>query len=154
MAAPLKRIVVCATGNSSRGDEGAAVAALRILRNMTKENVILIDCGSSPQGYVNRVRDAHPTSFVMISAVDMGRMPGTVARLDAAAAKRAMDERHMVKPAMLLGYAQGLTDDITVVAIQPKTSAPGRVLSAECRKAAAEAADEVAKIINESLRGC
>ena len=72
-----KRLVILFVGNSHRGDDGAAQLLYRSLRSKVTR-MKLLDCGTSPQDYVEKVGELEPDIIVFVNAIDRSLTPGTI----------------------------------------------------------------------------
>jgi hydrogenase maturation protease len=72
-----KRLVILFVGNSLRGDDGAAQLLYRSLRSKVVR-MKLLDCGTNPQDYVEKVGELEPDIVVFVNAINRSLTPGTI----------------------------------------------------------------------------
>jgi hydrogenase 3 maturation protease len=71
-----KTVIVC-IGNTLKGDDGAAIELYQKLAG--KINTELIDAGTVPENYIQRIIKTKPQTIVLIDAVDFGGSAGQIA---------------------------------------------------------------------------
>ncbi|MBI3858217.1 MAG: hydrogenase maturation protease, partial [Planctomycetes bacterium] len=77
-------MLILGVGNALRGDDAAGLQAARLLRDRVPEGVVVAEFGGDASGLLDDW--AGHESVILIDAVSSGAAPGTVLRLDAAAA--------------------------------------------------------------------
>jgi hydrogenase 3 maturation protease len=71
----IKTVIVC-IGNTLKGDDGAAVELYHKLAGKIKAE--LIDAGTVPENYIQRIIKTRPQTIVLIDAVDFGATAGQI----------------------------------------------------------------------------
>lgn len=71
-----ERVVVAGIGNPIRMDDFVGVRVVQILRGKVSDKVLLIECESVPESYIQQIIDFHPTHILLIDAALLGLNPG------------------------------------------------------------------------------
>jgi hydrogenase 3 maturation protease len=125
------KVVILGVGNKLRSDDGVG----SILANRIKGKVPfeVIDSGTSPENYLEKIIQARPDTVVIIDAVDFGGKPGEFRVLEAQDLKTVnLFSTHNVSIVVLINYLQSnLKADIIILIIQPKSIVLGDKLSPE-----------------------
>ena len=144
------RILICGVGNILNGDDGVASRAIQDLRSeINNVNILLLDCGNEPKNFEKAVLEFEPDRVIIISALDFGRYPGTVDVLKKGRVRSFLSSGHRVKLDLFFNYLQGAIDDVIFIAVQPKTTGPGRHITPEC----VNAVPKVKEMVFEIIRG-
>ena len=72
-----KRVLILFVGNSLRGDDGAAQLIYGTLRNKVSR-MKLLDCGTSPQDYIEKVGELEPEIVFFVNAINRSLTPGAI----------------------------------------------------------------------------
>ena len=125
------KVVILGIGNTLRSDDGVgSILANRIKGKVTFE---VIDSGTSPENYLEKIVQTKPDTVVIIDAVDFGGSPGEFKVLDAQDLKTVnLFSTHNASITLLINYLQSnLKVDIIILIIQPKSVVLGDKLSPE-----------------------
>ncbi len=71
-----ERVVVAGIGNPIRMDDFIGVKIVRDLQGEVSEKVLLIECETVPESYIQQIIDFNPTHVLLIDAAVMGLEPG------------------------------------------------------------------------------
>jgi hydrogenase maturation protease len=141
------RMLVCGVGNAMNGDEKVGRAAIEDLGSeRLGEGVVLLDCGPRPGDYRRSIMERRPGTAVVVSALDTGKPPGTVDVMRSPDARKLLAGRSDVRLQFFLGFLEGFARDVRLIAVQPRTTAPGRPMSPECVNAVRKVREEVLRI--------
>ena len=77
-----KRVVVAGVGNSIRMDDFVGVKIVRDLQGKVSKRVLLIECETVPESFVQQIVDFKPTHVLLIDAAVLGLKPGEVRLVD------------------------------------------------------------------------
>ena len=77
---PPEEITVVGVGNEFRGDDGAGIAAVRLLRGVLPEEIRLVEHSGEGAGLIEEFGSAR--CIIIIDAVRSGAPPGTLHRID------------------------------------------------------------------------
>jgi len=133
----MERAVICGAGNRNRGDEGIGPESLKDMHNeISGENILFIDCNTSPQDKIKEVLDFRPDNVIIISALDMHKGSGIVEDVEIREATRLLSEDHQIDLEMFIGYLRrALEGRIFFIGFQPWSRKEGHGLSPEARNA-------------------
>ena len=70
-----KTVIVC-IGNTLKGDDGAAIELYQKLAGKIKAE--LIDAGTVPENYIQRIVNSEPQMIILVDAVDFGGSAGQI----------------------------------------------------------------------------
>lgn len=73
-----ERVVVAGIGNPIRMDDYIGVIVARNLRGRVSEKVLLIECETLPESYMQQIVDFKPTHILLVDAALLGLNPGEV----------------------------------------------------------------------------
>ncbi len=140
------RVLVIGIGNHSRGDDGAGIHAVRLLRGET--NAEILEMNGEAAALINAWEGA--SAVILIDAVHSGRKPGTIIRLDAHAAKLPGNIFHCSTHSFGLAEAlelaralRRLPPRFVIYGIEGAVFEAGAMLSDEVQIAAREVAERV-----------
>ncbi|MBX5320585.1 MAG: hydrogenase 3 maturation endopeptidase HyCI [Candidatus Bathyarchaeia archaeon] len=71
-----ERVVVAGIGNPIRMDDFIGVKIVRDLYGKVSEKVLLIECETVPESYIQQIVEFNPTHVLLIDAAVMGLEPG------------------------------------------------------------------------------
>jgi hydrogenase 3 maturation protease len=83
------RVVIAGIGNPIRMDDFVGVKIVQDLRGKVSDNVLLIECETVPESFIQRIIDFNPTHVLLIDAAILGSKPG---------------ESRLINPEQLTGY--------------------------------------------------
>jgi hydrogenase 3 maturation protease len=70
------RIVIAGIGNPIRMDDYVGVKIAQDLRGKVSDRVMLLECETVPESYVQQILDFDPTHLLLIDAAFLGLTPG------------------------------------------------------------------------------
>jgi len=128
-----ERVVIAGIGNPIRMDDYVGVKIIQNLRGRVSDKVMLIECESVPESYMQQIIDFNPTHILLIDAAVLGLKPS---------------ESRLVKPEQLTSipafsthmlplriFCEYLTKtikaEIALLLIEPKKTDFGEELSSE-----------------------
>lgn len=127
------KVLILGIGNTMRNDDGAgSILASRI---KDKVSMVVIDAGSGPENYLEKIVKEKPDTIIIFDAVDFGGHAGELKILEAEDIKTAnLFSTHNTSISLVINYLQSnLTADIIILVIQPKSIAFGDKLTKEVR---------------------
>lgn len=71
-----KKIVVAGIGNPIRMDDYVGVKIVQDLRGKVSDNVLLIECETIPENFLQQIVDFNPSHVLLIDAAVLGLKPG------------------------------------------------------------------------------
>ena len=141
-------IVVCGIGNRMRGDDAVGPLVIDKLKGLTK--ALLLDCGEAPESFLGKIEKVRPEKIIVVDAVQMDKLPGTIAIIDTMKIKGIVMSSHNIPMTLFLEYIQTrLKCETVFLGIQPKNIEFNQAITNECKEAVSNAAEEVLKLINQ-----
>jgi hydrogenase 3 maturation protease len=133
-----KRVVVAGIGNPIRQDDYVGLKIVESLRGKVPQNVLLLECETVPESYLQDIEQFQPTHVLLIDAAMLGLKPGE-ARLvdvDSVAASSAFST-HVLPLRIFSEFVKQATGaQITMLLVEPMSMEFGEGLSAEVEAAA------------------
>jgi hydrogenase 3 maturation protease len=71
-----KRVVIAGIGNPIRMDDYVGVKIVQDLQGKVSDKVMLIECETVPESYIQQIIDFKPTHVLLIDAANLGLKPG------------------------------------------------------------------------------
>ena len=71
-----KRVVIAGIGNPMRRDDFVGVKIVESLKGKVPENVLLIECETVPESFIQQIIDFNPTHLMLIDAAVQGLKQG------------------------------------------------------------------------------
>jgi len=143
------RIVIAGIGNPMRMDDFVGVKIAQDLKGKVSGRVMLLECETVPESYVQQILDFDPTHLLLIDAAFLGLKPGE--------AKLVSPEQlvgssafstHMLPLRIFCEYLRKeLKISIALLLIEPKKTDFGEGLEPEI----SSSASKIAKILNKIL---
>ncbi|MEM3616861.1 MAG: hydrogenase 3 maturation endopeptidase HyCI [Candidatus Bathyarchaeia archaeon] len=131
-----EKAVVAGIGNPIRMDDFVGVKVVRDLHGKVSEKVLLIECETVPESFIQQIVDFNPTHVMLIDAAVMGLEPGEC-RLVKPEHLQVFPaiSTHMLPLRVFCDYlAKTLGAKITLLLIEPKNTDFGEGLSPEVEK--------------------
>jgi hydrogenase 3 maturation protease len=118
------RTVVVGVGNPLRGDDAAGCLLARRMRDTP--DVRVIEAEEIPESFVGDIAAAAPNVVVLVDAVDLGALPGTVAVLETDDVAAYAPTTHRLALSLVMDVVQRRTGaDVFLIAVQPLNLAFG-----------------------------
>lgn len=128
-----KRVVVAGIGNPIRMDDFIGVKIVRDLQGNVSEKVLLIECETVPESYMQQIVDFNPSHVLLIDAAVMGLEPGEyrLVKMEHLKVFPAIST-HMLPLRIFCEYVANTTEaKIVLLLIEPKQTDFGEGLSQE-----------------------
>ena len=129
------RILIIGIGNRFRGDDGAGPLLIEHLKG--KVDATLLDAGEEPLNYLGVIDSADPETILVFDTAEMGRPPGSIARLkiedlsqSAALSTHSVPLRHVLKLVEMGTHAE-----LVLFGVQAVTLGLGNGMSPEVESA-------------------
>ena len=144
------RVVIAGFGNPIRMDDFVGVKVVQDLRGKVSDNVLLIECETVPESFIQRIIDFNPTHVLLIDAAILGSKPG---------------ESRLINPEQLTGYpafsthmlplrifceylAKTTTAEIALLLIEPKKTDFGEGLTDEINGSAQNIVNALLEVLH------
>jgi hydrogenase 3 maturation protease len=128
-----ERVVVAGIGNPIRMDDFVGVKVVRDLQGKVSEKVLLIECETVPESFIQQIVDFRPSHVLLIDAAVMGLEPGACRLVKPEHLKVfPAISTHMLPLRVFCDYlAKTLEAKIVLLLIEPKETDFGESLSRE-----------------------
>jgi hydrogenase 3 maturation protease len=137
------KIVLVGIGNTLKGDDGAGPLVCQQLRQ-AKICVELIDAGTVPENYIQRIIKKTPQNLLIIDAIEFKASPGTIEIFEPEQLNSFVFSTHTLSPRL---FAEMVTRNIEVdvffVGIQPVHTRLGDPMSPQV----CQAVQQLAKML-------
>ncbi len=133
-----ERVVVAGIGNPIRMDDFVGVKVVRDLQGKVSEKVLLVECETVPESFLQQIVDFKPSHVLLIDAAVMGLEPGDC-RLVKPEHLRVFPaiSTHMLPLRVFCDYlAKTVGAEIALLLIEPKNTDFGEGLSREVKATA------------------
>ncbi len=144
--------MVLGIGNTLKCDDGIGVYIaerinehLKEAKNKPEREVIVIDCGTTPENFTSVIRKHNPDRLILIDAADMGLSPGSYRIVPPEKVASTNFSTHNIPLSTFVSYVSELCGEVILIGVQPGKMNFGTVLSS----AVQENGDGVAKLIIE-----
>jgi len=144
-----EKVVVAGIGNPIRMDDFVGVKIVRDLHGKVSDRVLLIECETVPESYIQQIVDFNPTHVLLIDAAVMGLEPGEC-RLVKPEHLRVFPaiSTHMLPLRVFCDYlAKTLGAKVALLLIEPKNTDFGEGLSVEVEAAALKIVDFLSSVL-------
>ena len=132
-----ERVVVAGIGNPIRMDDFVGVKVVRDLQGKVSEKVLLIECETVPESFIQQIFDFKPSHVLLVDAAVMGLEPGACRLVKPEHLKVfPAISTHMLPLRVFCDYlAETLGAKIALLLIEPKETDFGEGLSREVETA-------------------
>jgi hydrogenase 3 maturation protease len=127
--------VIIAIGNVLKGDDGAGPL---ICEQLAKKKISakLIDAGTVPENYIQKIIKMTPANLLVIDAIDFGATPGTIQIFEPEQINSLVISTHTLSPRLFVDMIrQNITLDVHFIGIQPAQIELGQSISEQVRRA-------------------
>jgi len=144
-----KRVVVAGVGNQIRMDDFAGVKIVRDLQGKVSKRVLLIECETVPESFVQQIVDFEPTHVLLIDAALLDLKPGEVRLVDP---ERLVDfpaiSTHMLPLRIFCDYVEKMSKaKIGLLLIEPGRADFGEGLTGEVEASAKRLVSVLLKLL-------
>jgi len=138
----MKKTVVWCMGNALMRDDGVGPALFSEMSSVPMEHLEAVNCETTPENWIARLRQSPPEVLLVADAADMGLPGGAIRKMSLADTGNISFSSHGIPLSLLLEpFRKDM--EITVIAVQPLERGFGEDLSAT----AAEAVRRLAQIL-------
>lgn len=125
------RTIIVGIGNTLKGDDGAGPLVCKKLLQ-TGVCAEVIDAGTVPENYIQRIIKIAPQNLLIIDAIDFKAAPGTVEIFKPPQLNSTIISTHTLSPRLFADIvAQNIKVDVYFVGIQPAQIQLGQGVSDE-----------------------
>jgi hydrogenase 3 maturation protease len=135
------KTVIVAIGNTLKGDDGAGPLVCKQLRQ-AKSCAELIDAGTVPENYIQRIIKKTPKNLLVIDAVDFHAVPGTIEIFKPEQLNSTVFSTHTLSPRLFAEMvSQNIEVDVYFIGIQPTHTRLGDSMSPQVCQAVQQLAE-------------
>ena len=140
------KTIIVGIGNTLKGDDGVGPLVCEQLRQAGIAAEI-IDAGTVPENYIQRITKKAPQNLLIIDAIDFGAGPGTIKIFEPHELNAFIVSTHTLSPRLFAELvSRNIKVDIYFVGIQPAQTQLGQSVSAEAAQAAEQLSQSLADI--------
>ncbi|MDI6805061.1 MAG: hydrogenase 3 maturation endopeptidase HyCI [Candidatus Bathyarchaeia archaeon] len=145
-----EKIVVAGIGNPIRMDDYVGVFIVQSLRGKVSDKVLLIECETVPESYIQQIIDFNPTHILLIDAAILGLEPGETKLLKPEElANFPAFTTHMLPLRIFCEYVAKMTEaKISLLLIEPEKTDFGEGLTAKIEVSARKIVEILAKLLS------
>ncbi len=145
------RIVIAGIGNALRMDDFIGVKIAQDLKGKVSDRVMLIECETIPESYIQQILDFGPTHLLLIDAAILGLKPGEAKLVNP---EQLIDSSafstHMLPLRIFCEYLKKESKiSIVLLLIEPKRTDFGEGLEPEISASASKITESLSKILSE-----
>ena len=140
------KTIIVGIGNTLKGDDGVGPLVCEQLRQAGIAAEI-IDAGTVPENYIQRITKKAPQNLLIIDAIDFGAGPGTIKIFEPHELNAFIVSTHTLSPRLFAELvSRNIKVDIYFIGIQPAQTQLGQSVSAEAAQAAEQLSQSLADI--------
>lgn len=145
-----ERVVVVGIGNPLRMDDYIGIIVVRSLHGRVSEKVLIIECETVPESYIQQIIDFNPTHILLIDAALLNLKPGEIKLLE----PKDMEifpafSTHTLPLKIFCEYlARTINTRIMLLLVQPKRMDFGEELTPEVLSSGRRIADFLSEILS------
>jgi len=134
-----RRIAVVGVGNEMRKDDAVGVQVAKKLRGKLSRQFRLIEAGTIPESYIDKVREFRPTHVLIIDAAQIGTNPGNSRLLSPRKVKGLSISTHTLPLNVFAEFVKRETGSrVKILAVQPKDLEFGEGMTNELKRTSKE----------------
>jgi hydrogenase 3 maturation protease len=138
--------VIVGVGNILKGDDGAGPLICEQLK-AAKISAGLIDAGTVPENYIQRIIKKAPRTLLIIDAIDFGAEAGTIKVFKPGQLNSHVISTHTLSPRLFVDIIRrSIQVDVYFVGIQPEHTQLGQPISTAVRRAIEQLSGIIAEI--------
>jgi hydrogenase 3 maturation protease len=127
--------VIVGMGNILKGDDGAGPLVCEQLK-AAKVSSELIDAGTVPENYIQRIIKKAPRTLLIIDAINFGAEAGTIKIFEPSQLNSIVVSTHTLSPRLFVDIIRrSIQIDVYFIGIQPAQTQLGQPLSVAVRRA-------------------
>lgn len=144
-----RKVVLAGVGNPIRMDDFVGIRIIQLLQGRVSKNVLLIECETVPESFIQRIVDFYPTHVLLIDAALLDASPGDFRLLKTEELMNCPAiSTHTLPLKIFCDYiGKSTSSNIGLLLIQPKETDFGEGLSREVEGSAKKIAFNLAKVL-------
>lgn len=151
-----KRVVIIGLGNPILTDDSVGVKVIQDLQNRVPENVLLIECETTPENYLQEIINFKPTHVLIIDAAMLNLKPGEIVLLGPEDLKiNSAFSTHFLPISLFCEHIERTSNaKIKLLLIQPKEISFGEELSPEVASSKEKIVKVLLSLLLAERSGC
>ncbi len=138
--------VIVGIGNILKGDDGAGPLVCQQLKE-AKVRTDLIDVGTVPENYIQKIINKCPQSLLVIDAIDFEAAPGTIRLFRPEQLSSHIISTHSLSPRLFVDMVcQNVSIDVYFIGIQPAQIMLGQPVSPQVNVAIQQLSEVLKKL--------
>ena len=121
------KVIFIGVVNVLKGDDGAGVVLVNMLKDKAKDPTVFLDCGTTPENYLEKLKGFD--CLVIFDALDFGGRPGEIAVFQPQELSGASLSTHNLSLKLVSRYLEEDVARIVIVGVQPENLRFGQGLS-------------------------
>ncbi|MGQ9507340.1 MAG: hydrogenase 3 maturation endopeptidase HyCI [Candidatus Bathycorpusculaceae bacterium] len=144
-----EKVVVAGIGNPLRMDDFVGIFIVQNLRGKVSDKVLLIECETVPESYIQQIIDFNPTNILLIDAAILGLEPGETKMLKPEElANFPAFTTHMLPLRIFCEYLTKMTKaKISLLLVEPEKTNFGEGLTAKVAESAKELVETLSRLL-------
>ena len=138
--------VILGIGNILKGDDGAGPL---VCEQLTAANISaeLIDAGTVPENYIQRIIKIAPRTLLVIDAIDFGAEAGTIKLFEPQQLSSHVISTHTLSPDLFVDFiGRSIQVDVYFIGVQPAQTQLGQSVSTAVSRAIEQLSGVLAEI--------
>ena len=138
--------VIVGIGNTLKGDDGAGPLVCERLKQ-AKTSAGLIDAGTVPENYIQKIIKKAPRTLLVIDAIDFGAEAGKIRIFESGQLNSHVISTHTLSPRLFVDMiGRSIQVDVYFVGVQPEQTRLGESISAAVSRAIEQLSSAIAEI--------
>lgn len=148
---PISKILILGVGNTLKADDGVGPAVCEGLKPILPGQVI--DGGTAPENYLQKILDFGPKLMLIIDAMDFGGKAGAIRLFEPDELGGAFSSTHALNPRTFMDIIAGQCGaEIVYIGIQPGDLMMGGGMTSAMAAAAGECIRVIKAVLNENTK--
>ena len=145
------RLAVLGIGNPLRGDDAVGLRITQNLLGKLPKNVLLLECGMTPENYLGKIEDFKPSHVLMVDAAQINEEAGASRLIPVEEIAGTALSTHALPLSFLAEIIQqSVNAKVILLGIQPESIEFREGLSRKLQEASRRIADLIAESIREA----
>jgi len=146
------RTIIVGIGNTLKADDGAGPLVCEKLKE-AKISAGIIDTGTVPENYIQRIIKSKPENIIVIDAMDFGAQPGAIDIFMPEQLNSTVTSTHTLSPRLFIEMImESIKTDVYFIGIQPAQTQLGQAVSGQVSDAVRKVGGVLADIFPNVCR--
>ena len=145
------RLAVLGIGNPLRGDDAVGLKIVQNLLGRLPKNVLLLECGMTPENYLGKVEEFKPSHVLMVDAAQINEEAGASRLVPVEEIAGTALSTHTLPLSFLAEIIkQNIKSKVILLGVQPESIEFREGLSPKLQEASRRIADLIAEAVKEA----